>query len=301
MGWDIMALTFGGGLLYIGGDWLVDGVSSLAKRFRVPPVLVAFILLGFGTSAPELFVATNAALTNKPDIAVGNIVGSNIANLLLVLAMSAVMAPLTIDRITLRIDGSVMLGAAATLWLLALDGVVSRFDAAILITGLGVYLLMRWRSLFDVDDTEEKPPVRKAVMLSVAALLALPIGADLFVEAAGNIARELGVSEAIIGVTLVAIGTSLPEIAVSLTAALQRQTDMILGGILGSNVFNGTLVLGSAALLRPMAVGDVFLQFWIPAMFAATVLALIFLRTGHRLSRAEGGTMLAAYVLILIA
>ncbi len=297
---DIGFLVVGCGLLFLGGDWLVDGVSCLSKRLKVSPILIAFVLVGFGTSAPELFVAIDAVLSDVPDIAMGNIVGSNIANLLLVLALTAIISPLVVDPETLRIDGGVILAGAVALWGVTLDGVVSRLDAVLLIIGMVSYLLMRWHSLQeDLDDNNEQP-ISKAILLAVLVLAALPLGANLFVNGASNIAAELGVSEAIIGLTIVALGTSLPEIAVSIVAALRRECSMVLGGILGSNVFNGTIVLGGAALFRPIVVADPFLTVWIPIMIAVSVLALILLRTGHLLTRPEGFAMLAVYLGIFI-
>ena len=225
----------------------------------------------------------------------GNIIGSNIANLLLVLAVTAVIAPLVIDPETLRIDGSVMLLSAVALGLVALDGSVSRLDAVVLIGGTICYLLFRWKSLQDDDDDDDPVSLGKSAIFALLALAALPIGANLFVNGASGFALRFGISEAVIGLTVVALGTSLPEIVVSVVAALRRECGMVLGGILGSNVFNGTIVLGGAALFTPIVVDAVFLTAWIPIMIGASVLSLVFLRTGHLLSRPEGLIMMAAY------
>lgn len=294
---DILSILGGGGLLYFGGDWLVDGVSRLAYRLNVPAVMVALIVMGFGTSAPELVVAINAMLAGTPDIAMGNVLGSNIANLLLVLALAALVTPMAIDRDVLRIDGTAMLIAALALWMSAYDGTISRLDAALLVLGMLAYLGARWRSL---DDEAAAPNLSREGMLhtlgiTAAALLALPVGAHFFVAGAANIATTLGVSEALIGLTVVAIGTSLPEIATCLVAAMRKEAEMILGGVLGSNVFNGTVVIAGAAAVGTIPVAEVFQSFWLPVMVGASLVTILFLRTGFQLSRLEAMVMLALY------
>lgn len=297
---EMLFLVAGCALLFYGGDWLVDGIAGLANRLRVSPIVVAFVVMGFGTSAPELFVAADAMMANKPDIAVGNIVGSNIANLLLVLALAGLIAPLTIDRDVLRIDGSAMLVGALLFWTTAYDESVSRMDALLLVMAMLTYLTLRWRSLElrdEVPDTSEKglfPCLAKCGL----ALVALPVGAHVFIEAAVEIAGMLGASDAVIGLTVVAIGTSLPEMAACVAAALRQKSGVILGGILGSNVFNGSLVIGGAAFVAPVAVAQSFLDFWIPVMILATTASLFFLRTGFTLSRREASVMLASYAAI---
>ncbi|KIT18046.1 calcium/sodium antiporter [Jannaschia aquimarina] len=295
-------LAAGCGLLFLGGDWLVDGIAGLAGHLRVPPVIVAFVVMGFGTSAPELFVAINAMSVPSPDVAMGNIVGSNIANLLLVLAITALIAPLSIDRDVLRIDGTAMLVGALALAFVCSDGVVSVGDAVGLVAGMLCYLALRWRSLPDTDEAEDPGAHRlwAAAAVCLAALVALPLGANLFIGAAIDIAGRLGVSEAMIGLTVVALGTSLPELAACVAAVLRRHSGMILGGILGSNVFNGTIVLAGAAIVAPVGVGDAFLTFWIPVMVGASVVTLAFLRTGYILCRREAAVMLVAYAALFV-
>jgi cation:H+ antiporter len=192
---DIVLIASGCALLYFGGNWLVDGVSDLALSLRVPPVMVGLIVVGFGTSAPELVVAIQAMLTDAPDIALGNILGSNIANLLLVLALAALVHPITIDRRILHLDGTMMVIAALALWLAAQDGMLSRVDAELLFLGMLAYLGMRWRSLVDEVETD---PGRKNMLqtlaLTAAALIALPVGSHMFVGGAARIASALGVS-----------------------------------------------------------------------------------------------------------
>lgn len=297
---EIALLGLGCSLLFFGGDWIVDGISGLAGHLRIPPVIVAFVVMGFGTSAPELFVALNAMLVSSPDIVMGNVVGSNVANLLLVLALTALIAPLSIDRTVLHVDGSAMLVGAVALAGVAVDGTVSRGDAALLLLGMAIYLALRWKNLPDASDAPDQvsETMRKSVFLCTAALVALPFGAYLFIDGAIGIAVRFGVSEGLIGLTVVALGTSLPELAACIAATLRRQSDMILGGILGSNVFNATVVLGGAALVAPVVVNVSFLTFWIPAMIAASLVTLAFLRTEFLLSRREASIMLVGYLAV---
>lgn len=293
---DLFFLVAGGALLYFGGDWLVDGVSGLAHRLRVPAVMVALVVMGFGTSAPELVVAIKAMLAGVPDIAMGNVLGSNIANVLLVLALAALVTPIAVDRDILRVDGTAMMVAALALWFSAYDGTISRLDAALLVVGMLVYLGARWCSF----DKTEAPDIGNDGLLftlgiTAASLVSLPLGAHFFVAGATNIATTLGVSEAIIGLTVVALGTSLPEIAACLAAAIRREPGMILGGVLGSNVFNSTVVIAGAAAVANIPVADVFQDFWIVAMIGTSLITLLFLRTGFRLNRLEAMVMLALY------
>lgn len=298
---DLLYLIIGCALLYFGGDWLVEGVGGIAKHLHVSPLIVAFVVMGFGTSAPELFVAIGAVGIGSHDIAVGNVVGSNIANLCLVLALTALIQPLKVEPQVILVDGGALLFAAVAMLLVSIDGTVGRVEGACLVLLVLGYVTVRWHGLKDSANAEnDGSPVGKAMLLSLLALAALPSGAHLFVEGARDIATELGVSEAIIGLSLVAIGTSLPELAACAVAAIRKQADMILGGILGSNIFNSTIVLGGTATLIPIHVAEIFLTSWIPIMLTVSVIVLILLRTGFVLSRREAGFMLAAYCLIFL-
>lgn len=293
---DILLIAGGGALLYFGGNWLVDGVSGLALCLRVPPVMVALLVVGFGTSAPELVVAINAMLAGSPGIALGNVIGSNIANLLLVLALAALVTPIIIDRHILHFDGAAMVIAALALWLAAYDGTLSRLDAGLLFLGMLAYLGFRWRSLAEEAELDlAQTGMLQTLGLTVAALIALPVGAHVFVGGAAQMAAKLGVPEAIIGLTVVAIGTSLPEIATCLAAAIRKQVDTLLGGVLGSNVFNSSVVVAGASLVGAIPVATAFQSFWLPVMIGASILTILFLRTGFRLSRLEATVMLALY------
>jgi len=290
-------LLIGGALLYFGGDWIVDGARSLAVRLRISPLLVSMVLIGFGTSAPELFVGITAVSNGHFDIAMGNVIGSNIANLLLVLALTAVITPIATTRRLLWVDGGAALTATLGFILVCLDGEVSRIEAGILIAALLGFVYYRLKA--DVADEDEEDDeifaMPKAVLLAVLGLIALPVGAHLFVVGAVGSATYMGVPEAVIGLTVVAIGTSLPEMAACLSAAAKKQRDMAIGNILGSNVFNSTVVIGGASLFVPMQVSERFLMSDLWLMLGFTFAALFLMRTAFQLSRIEGGLMLVAY------
>jgi len=290
-------LLVGGVLLYFGGDWIVDGARSLAERMRVSRLLISMVLIGFGTSAPELFVGIKAVTNGHFDIAMGNVVGSNIANLLLVLAVTALIAPIATTRRLLWVDGGAALVGTVAFILVCLDGVVSRSEAVVLIAALLVFVFFRIRSDVAGDDESEVDlhAMPKALMLAGLGLVALPVGAHLFVIGAVGSATYMGVSEAVIGLTVVAIGTSLPEMAACLCAAAKNRGEMAIGNILGSNVFNATVVVGGASLVEPMLVSERFLASDLWLMLAVTVAALFFMRTAFQLSRLEGGIMLGVY------
>ncbi|MEQ8657433.1 MAG: sodium:calcium antiporter [Hyphomicrobiales bacterium] len=293
---NILLIAGGGALLYLGGNWLVDSVSGLALGLRVPHVMVALIVVGFGTSAPELVVAINAMLAGSPDIALGNVIGSNLANLLLVLALAALVTPIIVDRHILHFDGTAIVIGALGLWLAAFDGTLSRLDACLLFLGMLAYLGLRWRSLTEEAELVfSKTGMLQTIGLTVAALIALPVGSHMFIGGAAHMAATLGVSEAIIGLTVVAIGTSLPEIATCLAAAFRKQVDTLLGGVLGSNVFNSSVVVAGASMVGVIPVVAVFQTFWLPIMVGASLVTILFLRTGFRLSRLEAMAMLALY------
>ncbi|MDX5360148.1 MAG: sodium:calcium antiporter [Alphaproteobacteria bacterium] len=295
---DYLLLT--GGLigLFFGGEALVRGAASIAHRLAIPPLLIGLTVVGFGTSTPELLVSVDAALRGTPDIAIGNVVGSNIGNILLIVGLSAVIWPIRVSRGTLSRDTAVMMAAALVLLPLFWVGEMGRLSGALLIAGLAGYLLWAFlRPGVPVPDEGmgSALPGWQALLWILAGLAALLIGARLLVDGAVNIARELGVSEAFIGLTVVAVGTSLPELATSLIAAFRRQSEIAIGNIVGSNVFNVLGILGATALIAPIPVAGRFVTFDLPVMIAVTgVLAgLLLLRPS--IERRAGMAFLAAY------
>ncbi|MCC5874426.1 MAG: calcium/sodium antiporter [Gammaproteobacteria bacterium] len=297
---DLLWALLGLGLLTAGGEGLIRGALALAGRLGVTPLLAGVVVLGFGTSSPELLVSVDATLAERPDIAVGNVFGSNLGNILLILGASALIAPLAVAPGTLLRDGSVMLGLTVVVVMMTFTGSLTRLDGVLLLGCLVGYLA--WLGVQEsraAEVSEELALPRLGLAASLAwsfgGLLLLLAGARLLVNGAVGIAEAFGVSEAVIGLTLVAIGTSLPELTVSLLAALRRQVDMAVGNILGSNIFNLAGVLGISALVGPLPIAERMLTVDRWVMLAATLVLMLFLVTRLRLSRIEGSMLLVAY------
>lgn len=297
---ELLWVVLGLGLLIAGGEGLIRGALALATRFGTTPILAGVVVLGFGTSLPELLVSVDAVIARQPDIALGNVIGSNLGNVLLILGVSAVIAPLAVAPGTLLRDGSVMLGLTVMVVLMTFGGSLARLDGAVLIACLLGYLA--WVAVQEsgnaaVSDEFTLPRMGLAASLvwTLGGLLLLLAGARLLVVGAVGVAGSMGVSEAVIGLTLVAVGTSLPELAVSLLAALRKQVDLAVGNILGSNIFNLTAVLGTSALIGPLPIAERMLTVDRWAMLAATLVLMLFLVTRLRLSRIEGSVLLAVY------
>lgn len=309
---NLLLVALGVLLLSVGGEILIRGSLAAAKRLGVSPLLSGLLIVGFGTSAPELVVSVDAALKGKPDIAVGNVVGSNIGNILLVLGLCALITPLAVKSSALRRDG-VMVVAASLLFLLLVGGqTVGRAEAAVLLLALVLYLVWAYRTeraghtaSAPLSQVEAKAVMTLpatttwTVLAIVSGLVLLIAGSRLLLQGAVDIAASLGVSEAVIGLTLVAVGTSLPELTISVIAVFRRHADVAIGNILGSNIFNLLGILGVSALLQPLGVHARVLQFdqWI--MLAAALILLLFLYTGRRLGRLEGGLLLLGYAIYL--
>ena len=306
---NLLFVAIGIGLLFVGGEALIRGALATAKRLGVSPLLSGLVIVGFGTSAPELVVSVDAAINGQPDIAVGNVVGSNIGNILLILGLCAVISPMAVHPLALRRDGSSMV--AATLLVMALAGgsALGRVDAAILLTALAAYLSWAYftesrqalpaTAVHEAEASELQALPQSALMtgLSILGGLILLIGgARILLIGAVNLATSAGLPEAFIGLTLVAVGTSLPELAVSLMAALRRHADVAVGNVLGSNIFNALGILGVSAVLQPLPLAQRIVWFDQWVMLAAAVLLLVFLYTGRRLSRIEGGALLLGYI-----
>lgn len=298
--------------LVFGGDLLVRGAVDLAKRIGLSPLVIGLTLVGFGTSTPELVTSLQAALTGSPGIAVGNVVGSNIANIFLILGLAAVLTPIAIDRKSFRRDG-LALGLSALLCLAAVErGHLGQLTGLIFIAALVAYLAF---ALVQERRTQTELPRDSSLsadtlamglpwadLVRVLAGLALTIvGARFLVSGAIDIAARLGVSEAVIGLTIVAIGTSLPELVTTFAAARRGQSDIAFGNIVGSNIFNVLFILGSTALIKPIDVPPSIATVDIWVMMAATALALMSAVTRWRISRAEGGFLLLCYVAYLVS
>lgn len=305
---NALYLLVGIGFLTIGGEALIRGALGAAKRLGVSPLLSGLVVVGFGTSMPEMVVSIEAALGGQPDIAIGNVVGSNIANILLVLGLCAVITPLAVSALALRRDAVTVIAASLLFIVLTGSNYLSHQDAVVLLLSLLVYLAWAyWSEKFNaapsaavhVAEAGAVALVPKSAgwsALAIAAGLAFLIaGSNVLLIGAVGIAHGLGVSEAVIGLTLVAVGTSLPELTISVISAIRRHADVAVGNVLGSNIFNLLGILGVSALLQPLEVRGRIFHFdqWI--MLGAAVLLLVFLYTGRRLNRIEGGVLLIGY------
>jgi cation:H+ antiporter len=285
--------------LFFGGEALVRGSVGIARRMAIPPLLIGLTVVGFGTSTPELLVSVEAAWRGVPDIALGNIIGSNIANILLIAGFSALIWPIKVMGATLRRDTAVMVSAALLLVPIFAFGQVTRLAGLVLFGGLVAYLV--WAYLAsdaaeDVDDGQKPPASMLISMLYVlGGLVALMFGARFLVDGAVSIARGYGISEAFIGLTIVAVGTSLPELATSLIAALRRQSEIAIGNIIGSNIFNVLGILGVTSLIAPIPVAPRFLTFDLPVMIAMSLMLTVLLLTRPVIGRGIGLVMLAVY------
>lgn len=285
-------------ILVAGGELLVRCASAIARAFHLSPLLIGLTIVGFGTSAPELIVSVQAALADQPGIAIGNVIGSNIGNVLLILGVSALIAPLIIPGRKLWRDLGFMLLATATIWVMLLDGQVTRTDGLILLAGLAAFLTVAFiaGSGHPPEPGHETfgPNWRPWVMTG-AGLVALVIGARFLVDSATTIARDFGISEAVIGLTIVAVGTSLPEFATSVIAALRKQTEISVGNIVGSNIFNIFGILGITALIAPIPAEARFaaIDMWWAAGSAIGLTVVAFLLGG--LPRIAGLVLLASY------
>lgn len=283
--------------LFFGGEYLVRGATAIAKHFRLSPMVIGLTIVGFGTSAPEMLVSVQAAMAGQPAIAIGNVLGSNIANILLILGISALIAPLIIPVRKLWRDLGFMLLATAVIWVMLLDGDVTRLDGALLIGGLLIFLIVAFTT-GKVEPEEANAgdiPQWKAWAMTLGGLVVLVIGARLLVDSSTELARAFGISEAVIGLTIVAVGTSLPELATSVIAAIRKQTEIAVGNIVGSNIFNIFGILGTTALIAPIPADPRFASVDMPwvagAAMGLTVLAFIL----GGLPRIAGAVLLAAY------
>jgi cation:H+ antiporter len=285
--------------LFFGGEALVRGSVGIARRLAVPPLLIGLTVVGFGTSTPELLVSVDAAWRGAPDIALGNIIGSNLANMLLIVGVSALVWPIRISGATLRRDSGVMMAAALVLIPVFAMGEVTRLSGLMLFAGLVGYLVWAYRrpGVAETEPATDEPQGSGlvAAIWVIAGLIALMVGARLLVDGAVSIARGYGISEAFIGLTIVAVGTSLPELATSLIAALRRQSEIAIGNIIGSNIFNILGILGVTAMVTPIAVAPRFLSFDLPVLIAVSLVVTGLLLTRPVIGRGVGAVMLAGY------
>lgn len=308
---DVVMIIAGFVVLVFGADWLVKGASRLALAAGIAPLVVGLTVVAFGTSAPELAVSVTSALGGEADLAVGNVVGSNIANVLLILGVSALVAPLVVHQQLIRLDVPIMVGASVLFYVLVVDGSLSLWDGALLsacIIAYVVFLIVESRAeknaavLAEYDElTEEASQPHSAlgnVAWLVVGMVGLIAGSQLLVIGAVSVATTLGVSELVIGLTVLAIGTSLPELATSIIAAYKGERDIAVGNVVGSNIFNVLSVLGFTGIASwgQVAVSADAIRVDIPIMIGVALLCLPMFRGGYEITRAKGALFVATYV-----
>ncbi|MCW8836735.1 MAG: calcium/sodium antiporter [Rhodospirillales bacterium] len=308
-----LQIAIGFMLLLGGAEFLVRGAVSMARRLGISPLVIGMVVVGFGTSAPELVVTLDAAMSGATGIAVGNIVGSNIANILLILGASGLLIPIVSDPALIRRDGIILAGATTLFVILCLFGVIGIVEGAILTILLFAFLgYSFWRERANKDpaaqahihEAEEVETITDSLWLSALVTLGglgcVVFGADQLVEGGTTLARSLGVADEVIGLTMIAVGTSLPELATAIVAAYRRHADVVLGNVLGSNIFNMMGVIGPVALITPLPVPDQILRFDLWVMEASTLALLILLATRRSFGRVVAGSFVSLYLAYIV-
>lgn len=300
---DIFYSIVGLVLLVIAGDALVKGAVSLSLRLGIPALIVSLTIVAFGTSAPELLISIEAALADAPGIAFGNVIGSNIANVLLVLGLPAVISRLSTSDFDTRNSYLQMVGVTVVFIALCFSGALYIWQGTVLLVMLAAMLLQSAHSARksrikpeDLGAGDPNMPGWKIAAYLVAGIIGLPIGASFLIDGAQGIARGIGVSEAVIGLTLVAIGTSLPELATTVVAAIRRQADVALGNVIGSNLFNLAGIMGVASFFGPLQIDAALLRYDLWVMLAVTLLMVPFVFMGKNMSRLVGGGFIVIYL-----
>lgn len=310
LAYHVALLTVGVGVLYYGAEWLVRGAVRLAASLDVSPIVVGLTVVSLGTSAPELVVCAVAALGGNPDLAIGNVLGSNLANIGLILGLTSIVRPLAVHSRVLWREMPLMILVTAALYPLVWDLVLGRGDGVILLFALVAYLVFVFQAVEDeapeiLGEYEDfvkasaasaasvHPPDVLWILLGSAGLV---VGGYCIVEGAVEVAIALGLSQVVIGLTVVAIGTSLPELATAIVAAARDEADIAVGNVIGSNIFNVAAILGTTAILEPMPIQATVLSEELPAVLAISILLVPLLRTRWRIRRWEGAVLLLTYV-----
>lgn len=311
--WTIVGLIIGLGCLVAGAEVLVKGAAAIATRLGVQPVVIGLTVVAFGTSAPELAVSVGSGISGNSDVALGNVAGSNIANILLILGASAFVGGLAVSQRIVRIDVPLLVGVSFTALLMSLDNRIGRVDGVILFSGIVAYTWWLIRAsrreaadvvqeyeaaIESVEGAVVEGSILVQIALVIGGLVLLVIGSQLLVDSATDIAESLGVSELVIGLTVVAIGTSLPEFATSMLAAFRGHRDIAVGNVIGSNLFNLMCVLGLAGIVSPdgVNVGEASLRVDFPVMIAATIVLVPIIWNGFQIKRWEGLVLALFYV-----
>ncbi len=299
---DFLMIAAGLVLLFIGGEALLRGSVSIAYRMGLSKLLVGAVIIGFGTSMPEMMVSVGAALKGSPEIALGNVVGSNIANILLIIGLAAALSPLLVSPGAVRRDVMAMLGASVVLCVLAVLNIMHGVTGFVVVLALLAYIIYCYRadkkaSAGKAEEQPEEKPLHPmlAVAGCIVGLAGLMGGAHLLVTGAVSLARGFGISEAVIGLTIVAVGTSLPELATAVVSSMRKQNELVIGNVLGSNVFNILCILGVTMMVKPIAAEGRIIDTDIWIMLGVTVFLSVLLWRGLRMGKAAGLAMLAGY------
>lgn len=306
---DIFLLIFGLIVLIGGGDILVRGASNIALRFNISPLVIGLTIVAFGTSSPELFISIQSALKGSPDMTMGNVIGSNICNLALVLGLTAVFSPININSSSIRIDWPMAMGSSFLLYILVLENYLERKEGILfvfILTGYIFYLIKKSRDAgkkekenLEAEEVTEAPSgnkwqLTKDILFILLGCLGLYFGSEWFVGSAKGIFLQMGVSERVIGIMVLAIGTSLPELVTAIVAALKKNTDLAIGNLMGSNIFNVLSILGITSIIKDIHVSTAIMgdMFW---MLGITLILLPLMVFKRRLGRLQGGILLSIY------
>lgn len=303
---DIFFIVLGVYCVLKGADWLTDGASALARRMQMSEMMIGLTIVAAGTSAPELFVSVVSALKGTPDLAVGNVVGSNTMNSMLIVGTAAMVAPMVISRSTVRKDIPFAIAASVLLLVLCMNGDLTRIDGLLLLAGFAAFMGYTLKNAKN-QDYENRPLIQdetsksnwKNILLVLWGLVGLVIGSNVFVDHASNLALSLGISEGVVGLTVVAGGTSLPELATSVVAARKGQSAIAIGNVIGSNVFNILLIMGLTATITPLQIEGIT-TIDMAVMLVSIVMVWLFSRTRYTVERWEGAVLVLGYLAYLI-
>ena len=301
---QIILLALGFVMLIKGADWFVDGASGIASKFGIPQLVIGLTIVAMGTSAPEAAVSISAALSGNADITIGNIVGSNILNILIILGISSVITTLAVAKSTIKYETPFMIAITLLLLGLGLDGTIGLIDGIILLVAFVAYLAYLFRMAKknkdeQSDEQEKEVKIAKAILFTIIGLALIVLGSNVTVDAATKIAEAFGVSERFIGLTIVALGTSLPELFTSVSAARKGNADIAIGNIVGSNIFNILFVVGLSAVIVPVPFVSNFIFDTVVAVIAAVMLLLCCIKT-QSLKRWAGVLMLIGYAVYFV-
>jgi len=308
---NITILIVGLFFLIMGGDFLVRGASKIALRIHISPLVVGLTIVAFGTSAPELLISVNAALNGSPDIAMGNVVGSNICNLALVLGITAILSDMKVQQASIKVDWPMAMGSSLLLYFLLFDHALGKIEGAVFVTILVIYIIIIIRKsrketkrIRDVEKDIELPSLPsgklgKDILFIAAGCAGLYFGAEWFVGAAQELASALGISDRVIGLTIVALGTSLPELVTAVVASLKKETDLALGNLMGSNIFNILSILGITSLITDVHVSEEILKVDMLWMLGLTFAIMPLMVTKGKIERIEGIFLVSIYIIYI--